>query len=58
MFVPLFMGLYEALFGFRVLGTIYVYKKARNRNLLFYDFWKNPLAWLEIQKKWLNFKGL
>jgi len=28
-FVPFFVGLYESLFGFRVLGTLLVYLKAR-----------------------------
>jgi len=31
MFVPLFVGLYKSLFGFRVLGTLWVYSKARDR---------------------------
>jgi len=38
MFVPLFEGLYECFFDFRVFGTIYVQYEAQNSKLSFYDF--------------------
>jgi len=44
MFVPLFVGLYASHISFRVLETLWVYKVARIRKRLFYDFWKNSLV--------------